>query len=482
MTRIAFIVFLLSVNLSIIAFTASGDYQSEAKLYQINNETERTINLTIETVDYDIALVTTPIWEKLLYAVQSNFHLEGSSYILADSSYQEKPSLNLSVFVDAGVVYVFIYSKNELFGNGTSGAFPSLTASNDVQYEEIDFQYLEQDSYPNLYGNSLENNGNNQIDDNEYRSYKAGDQIGDLTFYFQIEEEKIAVFLLQGVQEINKEFVAQLVKNVTKFAEESTTVPSYVLSFAVLDSTNEYLSYNVSSRTELMFVVSHINLNNTDVVLYRFNSNLVFEGYPASGWYNAWFVDWFRGFALAYPPYAIAILVLVSMGVSLSTTGIAHLILDIKQLRKDQKRVSHHNQLKRKAQETADRKLWLKVQSNDARIKELGRKIQFKLLGPRLLTALPFLLIFTTFRGTFGTRAYNLIPDRGEVLTILPFNIPNWFPLLGGWFSPLNWNPAFSVAGFGTAYLVSALASSILIQRFLGINIQIISPENPLKP
>ena len=479
MRKIVFMLFIILGASSFTAFSpASAVSSAGTKLYQITNEVKRTINLSIESTDYNFALVTINIWEKLVYAIQTNFQLQRSPYILADSSHQKSAVLNLSSLVDVGIIYVFIYSKSVLFESGVVRPFPTLNASN-IQYEEAQFEYLDKSSYPYLYGHSLENNGNDQIDDNEYRNYKtSGEQSNNLTFYFQVEKGTIVAFLVYGAKTISKENVD---RNITQFMNKSVNSHPNILNFAIFSNSNGYLSYNSSSKIELTLVVSQILLNSTDYASYRFYSTAVFEGYSIPGWYNAWFIDWFRTLALGYPPYAVLILAFVSTGVSLSTIGAAHLILDVKQLRKDQKRVTHHNKLKRKAQETADRKLWLKIQSNDPRIKELSRKIQFKLLVPRLLTALPFLLIFTTFRGAFGSRVYNLAPDRGEILAVFPFTVPSWIPLIGGWFSQLHISPEFTVAGFGTAYLLAALTSSVFIQRFLGINIQIISPENPLK-
>ena len=92
----------------------------------------------------------------------------------------------------------------------------------------------------------------------------------------------------------------------------------------------------------------------------------------------------------------------------------------------------------------------------------------------------PIFFVFSTLRATFQfapntslNQFYidGVCENSCGVTAVLPFQVPEWFPLIGSWFSPFSADPNLSVAGFGFWYFLSAIVTSTLVQKLFGINI-----------
>lgn len=199
------------------------------------------------------------------------------------------------------------------------------------------------------------------------------------------------------------------------------------------------------------------------------------------------FETWLISTGATLPPNSTLFMVLMSIVVSGFSGIINRLVLDLDQLAKDSEEMQKHTKMKTKAKETADRKLWRQVQKNDDRFSQLQKKTMMKRMMPSLLTIGPFYFVFNTLRHAFQDEQnlkfnqYVLdgtcIDSSCGVSAVLPFHVPDSFPLIGSWFSPYAMDNTLSVAGFGFFYFLSAITTSMVIQKLFGINLS--GMQNP---
>ena len=196
------------------------------------------------------------------------------------------------------------------------------------------------------------------------------------------------------------------------------------------------------------------------------------------------FENWLISIGVTVPPNSTLFMVLMSIVVSGFSGIINRVILDLDQLAKDNDEMQKHTKMKNKAKETADRKLWRQVQKGEDRFASLQKSTMMKRMLPSLLTIGPFYFVFNTLRAAFqhdGNTSLNgnmdVCVNSCGVSAVLPFYVPDSFPLIGGWFSDYAVDISLSVAGFGFFYFLSAITTSMLIQKLFGINLS--GMQNP---
>lgn len=199
--------------------------------------------------------------------------------------------------------------------------------------------------------------------------------------------------------------------------------------------------------------------------------------------------QWLIQIGVTAPPWSGIFLVIVSLLISSITGLLNRALLDMEKLADQNEEMKKHNERKKKAMETADKKLWISVKRNEDRIMDLQRKTMMTRMLPSFITMGPFIFVFNTLRAAFQQtenhvlnwycmNGHPTIDDyeclvgeaRHGVLAILPFNTHN-LPLLGSWFSPYALDQAISVAGFSFWYFLCAIVVSTLVQRLFGFNI-----------
>lgn len=185
---------------------------------------------------------------------------------------------------------------------------------------------------------------------------------------------------------------------------------------------------------------------------------------------------------LTVSPWNVVVLVILSVGASALSGFVSKKLIDMDELNTQNRKIQLHNQRKKKARETADRKLWLSVEKKEKQIQDIQRSMMTKRMLPSFITIGPMIFIFSTLRQAFQSHANLLLNGNSHlnngtctnscgVVAVLPFHVPKWFPLIGKWFSPFVSNPDLSVAGFGFFYFLTALTTSTLIQKIFGINL-----------
>jgi uncharacterized membrane protein (DUF106 family) len=193
--------------------------------------------------------------------------------------------------------------------------------------------------------------------------------------------------------------------------------------------------------------------------------------------------EWLINIGVTVPPWSALFLIIVSLLISSLTGALNRTLLDMEKLESQTNEMQELQKQKKKAMETADKKLWIQVKRNEDRMLELQKNTTFSRMLPSLITIGPFIFVFQTLRQAFqgaencalnqyvveGSQICD-INQRHGALVVLPFNMHD-LPLLGGWFSPYAGDPSISVAGFSFWYFLSAIVVSTLFQRLFGINI-----------
>lgn len=186
------------------------------------------------------------------------------------------------------------------------------------------------------------------------------------------------------------------------------------------------------------------------------------------------------------PPHSTILLLIVALIVSSISGAVNRTLIDMDKLSDQVKEMQEHSKKKKKAMETADKKLWISVKRNEDRFLELQRSTMTTRMLPSLVTFGPLIFVFTTLRTTFQElpnlvlNGTNSSPNGSHgVVAVLPFKVSRNIPLIGKWFSVYANNSSLSVAGFGFWYFLSAVVLSTLLQRLLGINLT--GMQNPMQ-
>lgn len=189
----------------------------------------------------------------------------------------------------------------------------------------------------------------------------------------------------------------------------------------------------------------------------------------------AFWDDWFIGIATWVTrngwnqrPVSAVMIAITAICLAIISTLATRLLLDVDSLKEDMQKVNEWNQKRKRAMQTADKKLWLSVKRDEERVKKLQSSMMFKRMKPMLITTVPFLLIFAILRTAFPSG------DEGHYYAWLPFDMGG-FPWIGGtsWFGstdPLRGEPAgYSKVPFTLWYFIVSFAFGSLLSRIFGV-------------
>ncbi|MHA2308119.1 MAG: EMC3/TMCO1 family protein [Candidatus Heimdallarchaeaceae archaeon] len=172
--------------------------------------------------------------------------------------------------------------------------------------------------------------------------------------------------------------------------------------------------------------------------------------------------QWIAGNGWNDRPESALVITLIAIMISIFSTMVTRLLTNVDELKESMQKVNDWNQRRKRAMQTADKKLWLSVKRDEERIKKMQSSMMFKRMKPMLFTTIPFLLLFAILR-----RAYT-----GHYYAWLPFNLGQ-FPWIGaGWTAPYQ-DPATGVwyakVPFTLWYFITAFAFGSLISRLFGV-------------
>ncbi len=171
-----------------------------------------------------------------------------------------------------------------------------------------------------------------------------------------------------------------------------------------------------------------------------------------------------KPYGLTEPPLATITLMLVSVAVTLLSVGVTVLVVDMDKLQQRMKEIQDWNMKRKKAQDTADKKLWIEVQRKQQDIQKLQMSMMTERMIPSFILFLPFIIMFRVLRSILGTPS-----DYGKVLAVWPFHVPDWLWPLGGWFHPYQALPGKDAIFFGFWYFMTAVTTGIILQRIIGV-------------
>ncbi|MHA2358083.1 MAG: EMC3/TMCO1 family protein [Candidatus Heimdallarchaeaceae archaeon] len=193
--------------------------------------------------------------------------------------------------------------------------------------------------------------------------------------------------------------------------------------------------------------------------------------------WDSWFqaiADWITGNGWNDFPYSAVSIALISIIIAIISTTITRLATNVDDLKESMQKVNDWNQRRKKAMQTADKKLWLSVKRDEERIKKMQSSMMFKRMKPMLFTTIPFLVIFAILRVAFPSNNCDVAGIECHNYAWLPFNIGE-FPWIGGsgWTQQTEW-PAgsgkfYSKVSFTLWYFISAFAFGSLISRVFGV-------------
>ncbi|NPD87165.1 MAG: DUF106 domain-containing protein [Asgard group archaeon] len=178
-------------------------------------------------------------------------------------------------------------------------------------------------------------------------------------------------------------------------------------------------------------------------------------------WLNS-IAQWIAGNNWNDRPTSALVITLIAIMLSIFSTTVTRLLTNVDELKESMQKVNDWNQRRKKAMQSADKKLWLSVKRDEERIKKMQSSMMFKRMKPMLFTTIPFLLLFAILR-----RAYT-----GHYYAWLPFNLSE-FPWIGvSWTEPYT-DPATGVryakVPFTLWYFITAFAFGSLISRLFGV-------------
>ncbi|RMG37595.1 MAG: DUF106 domain-containing protein [Methanobacteriota archaeon] len=445
-------------------------------IYSIAGSGSGTVTLNDSSdLNLDLALFTTSNIHIIEGILKTNHDPNTSEYLLDISEGPNGTQEQLTIPSRQDSLFLVVYSMETLMGRETftEGEFS-------LQTQKAVTGVIGNNSHPlddvHLHGNILKPRSNNKLDGSEYKKYNV--DLGSnetINLLFNVEEGEMGIAIVNRSIALDEEDIRSVGRNITSPSEMKKKYPDILVYGKVEKEGSLFVDYFNQEVFKLkLSIIIFLVENSTDTdARYTLETTHTLAGDRNPSWYNRWVLDvvsedsfWVR------PPGSAIILVFVSMASSLVSAFLTRKLLDMEEMNRIRKQIQDHQKLKKRAMETADKKLWQKVQAKDNHINTLQQKMMLKQMLPQLVLFLPLIAIFTTLRLVMGDFSLNLTPDRGAIVAVLPFRIFPQTPLIGKWFSQYVEDPNLSAAGFGFWYFLSAIMSSAIIQRVLGINIQ----------
>ena len=169
-------------------------------------------------------------------------------------------------------------------------------------------------------------------------------------------------------------------------------------------------------------------------------------------------------YRLDTPPNATLVLMVVSVLITFLSIGVTYIFVDMDKLQKRMKEINDFNKIRKKAMDTADKKLWIEYKRREKDIQKLQMSMMWERTIPMFVLMIPFILLFNILRAVLGTPS-----SYGQILAIWPFDFPDWLWPFGGWFHPYYKMPEVDAIFFGFWYFMVAIITSMILQRILGI-------------
>ncbi len=144
------------------------------------------------------------------------------------------------------------------------------------------------------------------------------------------------------------------------------------------------------------------------------------------------------------PPESTLLIVLVAMGLSLSTNIANKLLVDVERMKVARKDIAEWKKEFEKAKKSGDKKLMDKAMKRQQAITKLQGRMAFEQMKVSAIFFIPFLGIFSLLSNFFGS----------SIVAHSPFEVPN---LMGRELQFVSW------------YILSSMATSLPLAKLLKI-------------
>ncbi|MHA1214304.1 MAG: EMC3/TMCO1 family protein [Candidatus Hodarchaeales archaeon] len=132
------------------------------------------------------------------------------------------------------------------------------------------------------------------------------------------------------------------------------------------------------------------------------------------------------------PPWSSIFILVISFIVSLFSTLVSRLMIDIDKLERLTKESKKYNKLKMQMLKTADTKLKLKYEKNADRMKKVQSELSMMKLKPIMITFIPLMVFFVVFSSFFQWQIDAANQITGNIPAVIPFELPEQFILAIG--------------------------------------------------
>ncbi len=169
---------------------------------------------------------------------------------------------------------------------------------------------------------------------------------------------------------------------------------------------------------------------------------------------GAWFSFIFEAVGILYSPGSTYFIIVFNILIAVLMSLLTKALVDVKKISRNQKEIKIHNDNKKKAMESADKKLWQKVQRREDYIKKIQSEMMIQNMKPMLVWFVPITIIFFLMRSAFVNIPIAWMPFKFPAIPLL---IPN-VRYLGN----LTW------MGFTGWYFLTSIGLGNFVRRFMG--------------
>ncbi len=167
-----------------------------------------------------------------------------------------------------------------------------------------------------------------------------------------------------------------------------------------------------------------------------------------------WFQLVFAKIGILYIPGNTYFIILFNILIAVLMSLLTRALIDVDKISRHQKEIKEHNANKKKAMDSADKKLWQKVQRREDYIKKIQSEMMIQQMKPMLVWFVPITMIFFLMRTAFLN-----IP-----IAWMPFKFPEIWIIISNlkYYENLTW------MGFTGWYFLTSIGFGQFVRRFMG--------------
>jgi len=167
-----------------------------------------------------------------------------------------------------------------------------------------------------------------------------------------------------------------------------------------------------------------------------------------------WFQAIFYKMGVLYIPGSTYFIILFNIIIAVLMSLLTRALVDIDKISRHQREIKVHNENKKRAMETADKKLWQKVQRREEYIKKIQSEMMIQQMKPMLVWFIPITIIFFLMRSAFLNIPVAWMPFRFPEIWIIISNLK--------YLDHLTW------MGFTGWYFLTSIGLGNYVRRFMG--------------